>query len=293
MRQCKLIPCLDFERAGLGWGALGRSSETSGADTAVRVRGLALAMLLRIGDPPSAAKLVDAFGGWTDYEYLARTHAPEVEHFLVEQTRAGAPAAAEGLRAYHGIPFLPVGEDVDEEHEGEALLELVQGDTVAGVLAALDAAESPWLDPSLGLVDDVRVRSWLEKQRAGRRFRIPDILGALLLAGDRDARAELWSMVRCGRHRLLHDYFDERVFTLDWDFSTLPHWIEELDSNCCRVAGGLEGIFQEKLGMRWLYDRPWSGLGEPRSQRVKTELLWYGGTYVWSPLVDRFVAQPD
>jgi hypothetical protein len=26
---------------------------------------------------------------------------------------------------------------------------------------------------------------------------------------------------------------------------------------------------------------------------VRTELLWSGGSYVWSPLVDRFVERPD
>jgi hypothetical protein len=59
------------------------------------------------------------------------------------------------------------------------------------------------------------------------------------------------------------------------------------------VAGGLEDIFMEKLGMSWLYDRPNHGLAEPRSQRVRTELVWHGGDYVWSPLVDHFVARPD
>jgi hypothetical protein len=91
----------------------------------------------------------------------------------------------------------------------------------------------------------------------------------------------------------MYSRFEERVFTLDWDLSTLPHWIEELDSNCCRVAGGLESIFEDHLGTRWLYNRPWSGLGEPRSQRVLTALLWSGGSHVRSPLVDRLVARPD
>lgn len=140
---------------------------------------------------------------------------------------------------------------------------------------------------------DPRVLAWLRAERRARDFPYEDTLRALVLAGDRDAREELWSMVRCGRHLLLYSGFDERVFTLDWDFSTLPHWIEELDSNCCRVAGGLEKTFEEKLGGSWLYSRPSSGLGEPRSRRVRTEFLWSGGDYVWSPLVDRFVARPD
>ncbi len=223
-------------------------------------RGVALAMLLRIGDPASADKLI----GTEDCELLPRTRAPAVERFLRARAEAGDEDAIRAL-----------------------------GESVPEMLRALEADGDRNLEPELGLTKDPRVLAWLRAQRQTRKYDYARVLSALVLAGDRDAREELWSMVRCGRHRLLYGGFEERVFTLDWDLSTLPHWIEELDSNCCRVAGGLEGIFQDYLGMRWLYDRPGSGLGEPRSRRVRTELLWSGGHYVWSPLVDRFVALPE
>ncbi len=167
------------------------------------------------------------------------------------------------------------------------------GDPVPDMPHALESDGGRDLEPEMGLAKDPRVVAWLKTQRQTREYPYASVLSALVLAGDRDAREELWSMVRCGRHRLLYGSFEARVFTLDWDLSTLPHWIEELDSNCCRVAGGLEGIFEDHLGLRWLYDRPRSGLGEPRSGRVRTELLWSGGRYVWSPVVDRFVALPE
>jgi len=255
-------------------------------DTDERVRRLAIRMLLHIGDPRSADKLVAA-AGRADYEMLARTHAPAVERFLIEQAEAGSDEARGGLFEYLGITSLfpqDVATTVKHMQTGEAIPELLNG---------LANAEERKVYPELGLLKDPRVLGWLREQWRARAFPCTDLLGALVLAGDRDARAELWSIVRCGRHFWLYSHFDERIFTLDWDFSTLPHWTEELDSNCCRVAGGLEDIFMEELGLSWLYGRPWSGLGEPRSQKARTDLLWYGGSFVRSPLVDHFVARPD
>jgi HEAT repeat protein len=252
-----------------------------------RVRALALGMLLRIGDPQSARRLIGAVGGSYDHEMLARTRAPEVERFLVEQANEGVEGAWEGVFAYFGLRWqFPEGAAATAER-------IRSGEAIPGLLDALERAEEPRIQHGLGLVADPRVADWLRGHLRAGTFPYSDVLRALVLAGDRGAREELWSMIRCGRHRLLYAFDDERVFTLDWDFSTLPHWIEELDSNCCRVAGGLESIFEDYLGTRWLLRRPSTGLGEPRSRRVRTELLWSGGSYVWSPLVDRFVERPD
>jgi hypothetical protein len=224
-------------------------------------------MLLKIGDPASASKLV-AFVG-DDDEELARTRAPAVDRVLAEREEEslllGDPALA---------PRLPGG--------------------VARLLAELDTTDDRFLPSDVGLVGDPRVLEWLHRERERRRFHLPSVLGALVLAGDRSAREELSSMIRCGRHRLLYGSFDDvRVFTLDWDFTTLPHWLEELDSNCCRVAGGLESLFEDVLGGSSLYGRPHTAPGEPRSRRARIELLRDGGRFVWSPLVDHFVAAPD
>jgi len=267
--------------------ALRRWSE----DADARVRALALRMLVRIGDEASAGKLVATVDEWRDdwhgLDLLARVRSKEVERFLAERAGDGDEEALDVLVACLGLQWLY------PESTLEILERIRKGEAVPHLLEALEHAEERNFYPELGLVKDPRVLEWLRKHRRTGIFEYGDVLRALVLAGDRDAKDELWSMVRCGRHRLLYGSFDERVFTLDWDFSTLPHWILELDSNCCRVAGGLESIFEDYLGTRWLYGRPSSGLGEPRSRRVRTELLWHGGTYVWSPLVDRFVAKPD
>ena len=204
------------------------------------VRALALAMLLRIGDPASAEKLARAVDHWTDYDLLARTRAPAVERAILEKADSGQ-YGTEALFTYMGFRWL------HPDGAAATLSAARSGEAIPAMLRELDAAEERKIDPELGLVKDPRVLEWLRKERSARTYQLSQVLSALVLAGDRDAREELWSMVRCGRHRLLYGSFDERVFTLDWDLSTLPHWIEELDSNCCRVAGGLESIFEDYL----------------------------------------------
>ena len=82
--------------------------------------------------------------------------------------------------------------------------------------------------------------------------------------------------------------------TLGFDFATLPHWAEELESNCCRIAGNVESIFSDQFhGIVGLNSCANHGIGEPGSRRVRTWFELYGGDVRWSRIARRFVPEPE
>ena len=119
-------------------------------------------------------------------------------------------------------------------------------------------------------------------------------IGEKAAAGDAAARAEFWSAQRAARYRWLHYETDPVIHTLGRDPSVLPHWVMDLDANCCRVSDGLASeVFEEPFGTPHLYDSERTGLGQALSDRAKTWLELMGGRFVWSPLLKRFVAEPE
>ncbi len=214
------------------------------------VRAWARRMLLLLGDRASGPMLA-AFveeGGGEDSDpgplhLLARIPCPEVAA-LLRARAAEEPWNGPGLSAYaalHGFPgdsLAFVASFPDETLPDPALraefrrlvLEGRPVDALAAVLAARPDHEG-W---GLGAVDDPRVRAHLEGLRDRRapgkhRYAIEQ----LALGGDAAAREELWSAYRAGRYRWV-DEADYDTMTLGWDLSTLPYWIGELESNCCR-----------------------------------------------------------
>lgn len=93
---------------------------------------------------------------------------------------------------------------------------------------------------------DERVKAYL----LGRRDRRIDVAWAtqqLMLMGDEEARAEVWAALSAGRYRYV-DQADTHILTLDHDFKTIPHWIDDLESNCCRV-NVVAMIFEDLFGL--------------------------------------------
>jgi len=115
-----------------------------------------------------------------------------------------------------------------------------------------------------------------------------------LATWDGAARHEYWSILRAGRYRWIVDFDETHAATLGFDFATLPHWVEELESNCCRISGRVEGIFEKLFeGPGDLYHRADSGIGQPPSQRVRDWFELYGGPMRWSPILGRFLPEPE
>ena len=112
-------------------------------------------------------------------------------------------------------------------------------------------------------------------------------------AGDAETRSALWSVLRAGRYRWCH-YRDERLRTLGTDWSTLPHWVSDLDSNCCRVTDGLERyVFEFPFGMPRLWGTQSQGIGQPLSRRATTWFELMGGRWIYSPIVERWIPVPE
>jgi hypothetical protein len=110
-------------------------------------------------------------------------------------------------------------------------------------------------------------------------------LSRLMLAGHVTARWEYWSALRAGRYHWINAHGNDlHGLTLGWDPATFPHWIEDLDSNCCRVSGEVAGIFEHLVDAADAYSVPTSGVGEPRSRFVRVELERLGGAFVWAPV---------
>ncbi len=104
------------------------------------------------------------------------------------------------------------------------------------------------------------------------------------LRGDARARADFWSALRTGRYGWLFE-FDPVLHTLGRDPGTLPHWLSDLDSNCCRVSDGLDGdVFEEPYAMYELYGTEDYGVAMPLSERARLWFRWSGGRFAWSPL---------
>ena len=119
-------------------------------------------------------------------------------------------------------------------------------------------------------------------------------VGRAAAAGDREARGAFWSAMRAARYRWIHYEFEPWLQTLGRDPATLPHWTEDLDSNCCRISDGLaHDAFEGNYGLPHLYDRHRHGVGGPLSDFVADWMDAAAGDWVWSPALDRFMPAPE
>jgi hypothetical protein len=242
--------------------------------------------LLRLGDGESAGMLVAWLrdqGPRTGYiEWVERLPGPEARAYLrdasqdpreYEYTRDEALAALARLEGWpKDAPFSV--EDFPADVRDRVRAWVFAGD-IASVRAAHPAPE--------------RLRGGVAADRPAW-----ERLGRASLAGDHVARAEFWSALRAGRYRWIDYHFDGEMHTLGHDWGTLPHWISDLDSNCCRVSGGLaDAGFERPFGAPNVYGSERMGVGEPLSERLRTWLRLAGGRWAWSPLLDRWLPQPE
>ena len=251
-------------------------------------RAAALGLLLEIGDPPSGAQLLeltenDPFGGVA--ELLGRSPSPEVLAFLQERVREREhKPPIEGLAVALGAP-----EGLD--WPSEDVPSLVREELLAGrwreAFHAVLAAAPDEEHGDVGILrDDPQVRSYLERLRTRRDLgHYWYATGQLAAMGDAAARAEFWGAMTDGRYRIT-DKVAGFAKTLGGDLpATMPFWLEQLRSNCCRVS---TSPWERLFGVE-TFTVPW------RTPYDSAKDIWEAGTgpggagFVWSRICDRYV----
>jgi hypothetical protein len=235
-------------------------------------------VLLRAQDVASVTPIVAALRAtdrnYLDLDVVTRFHRPEIGALLLEWANATDTSKSEEdaflvrLARFQGwpSPYLNLNDDVSSP------------------TAARDAIRRG---------DLVTLRSLLKADPA-RAEPVWHRIGREALAGDARARAEFWSASRAGRYRWIQGDFDAEIHTLGRDPSVLPHWAFDLDSNCCRISDGMgDGVFEDAYGMPAVYDRFRMGVGRPASEFVRDWMGLHASRFVWSPLLGRFIPEPE
>jgi len=262
----------DLLRRFLRKAARGRPGDT---------RELAREVLLRLGDPESGDVLVEFVRGRSPEDrylnMLARSPGPEVETWLRETGSLGPLAVYYGLpdRLIANFAAAPdpdrVREFIRSRRPVDAVLELLRQEPDSAI----------W---QIGLIEDERVRKWLELRRRQRRD-YPWVTGELALMGDADAKKETWAALTMGRYRWV-DEAGVEILTLSRDLSTIPHWIGQLESNCCRF-NVVAQVFEELLGLPM--DDYRSSPGFTAAEIVRDHWNRYGDHLVWSRITGHYV----
>jgi len=235
------------------------------------------AFLLEVRDEASTGAIV----AWlrtkgarvANLEHVADFHRPEIRALLLEWSNDPKVVEDDMLELIARFDGWPADRPIDLR-KGDASVK--RAAIRAGDLARLRALEAA--DPKEAL-EPVPVRETVAKAA---------------LAGDAHARAELWSAMRAGRYRWTHNDVDPLALTLGRDSAVLPHWVEDLDSNCCRISDGMgDGVFEKAFGMPCIYDPNRVGVGRPTSEFVRTWMGLFAARFVWSEFLDRHVPEPE
>ena len=265
----------------------------------------AIELSLQVGDPESAETILawyiaEEHDEWLD---LARTRHPAIRQWLVELAQRNddeithdemvgsivAIAALDGLdeavaSGWYGD--ISHGERIEETDSAWRRLVLA-GKPVEALVAYLDGdVGRSTCFSNLGLVDDPRIRAHLTalRHRADYALRY-EVIGQLALNGDLGARAEIQAACKDGRYGWLDNAHD-RVLTLGYDAATLPFWVSELESNCCRNVIA-EGVFDHMLGFD-IHDIQ-DGAPVTRLEVVGALVEEFGQHLQWSPIAGRHV----
>lgn len=268
---------LELGAASLHLEMLRRAAVAEDAET----RRWACVQLLFLQDRESTGLLIGFCGTEDIVEsgslLLAEIGGPAVERFLVESEDDA------GLAVFHGLPRAAGPLFLEDGATSDPLRRLIrQGKPVEALLLAL-RREQGWVYLP-GRVVDQRMRKWLVERRA-RREDVPWATQQLMLMGDAEARNETWAALSAGRYRWV-DEAPTEVLTLDHDLSTIPHWIDDLESNCCRV-NVVACIFDDLFGL---------DLDDVRNSACVTmaevaRRFWvrHGNDLVWSRVANRWV----
>ena len=106
------------------------------------------------------------------------------------------------------------------------------------------------------------------------------------LQGKSKPREEFWKGCRIGRYRWL-DNSSVRARTLNNDLATIPFWLSELETNCCR-RNAANWVFKHLLGVDTMSDFRFPEIVVARKfwERNKNNLRW-------SRIMGHYVPGPD
>jgi hypothetical protein len=224
---------------------------------------LATQWLVRMADTETCARVaatpLEEWPSSMNIADLARSRAPEVRKLLEDRVREALEGreiddwhseAVSALAVLHGLPETTAEAffSTSEHHCPRAAAEAVLAGHPADALAAILVAAPDEKHGDVAAVDDPRVRGYLARLRARRDLGCYwYATGQLAVMGDAGARAEFWGAMQDGRYRIMNeaDLF-ERTLGLDLA-ATMPFWIEELRSQCCRIVTSGAGDSVENL----------------------------------------------
>lgn len=262
----------------------------SGSEDAI-VRTFGCRFLARLGDPESAARLVAWMEGrdedaHEDFHRLARTRSPVVVRFLRDAGRPRALAQALGVPepCAAGLEVPPKNDASPRARQFRR--RLATGDGV-GAVAALVTPPPDEKIANIGLVGHPAVTRYLRRLQSRRDLGLYWwATGQLMLQGDRAARAEVRDVVHAGRYMTMEALGDTRVLSLGHDPATIAYWIEELETNCCRISTYGGNVVGELLGFDGIARA--RGLETPKA---RVDRAWdpRRDTLRWSQILDRFV----
>lgn len=222
---------------------------------------------------------------------------PEVRAHLAGRLRSIVDAGsaedrestAEQLAIAHGLPAGAAWSFGVPDALPSAVCELLISGRPVDALAELARGNADTALGDVAEVDDPRIREYLVSLRARRHLgHYWYATAQLAVLGDPDARRDWWGAMEDGRYRIM-DGGSAFERTLGWNLrETMPFWISELRSQCCRVSVGNEGdIVDDVLGIdgheNW-YRTAW----------VRAKELWdsAGGDFVRSRIAEHFVPRP-
>ncbi len=263
-------------------------------------RGGALSTLLTIGDPEPSPELIEFAKTqfkdvtWTDgFVAVARNGGPEIKAWLESELRRAAEAseaqstALAALATFHGLhPAVSEGGVWGDFAPADGVLEaMIDGRPVDALVLQLDAHPDEFMF-DVGLVDDPRIAAYLQTFRDRRSLDLYwHATGELAAMGDAEAREDFWGAMKDGRYRIMNDVWVSSR-TLGFDLrATVPFWIDELRSQCCRIVTGGEGdIFEDLFGIDCYAT-------EFRTSYDRVLALWNAanGDFVWSYIADHYV----
>lgn len=216
---------------------------------------------LKVGDETAVNELIAVLEKQNLDEqaplWLARIKSPKVETFLRRcvqtKDRKTGVRYLHALAVHYGLPE-SVGWESDLRGCDEAVFTRARGlvlerkpvDAVVFVLESLEENEARVND--VGLVRDPRITRYLERVRSRRHLGLYAwTTSQLALQGDQQAREEFWEGCLLGRYRWV-DNSNPRALTLNFDLGTIPFWLSELETNCCR-RNSANQVFKHLFGL--------------------------------------------